>query len=431
MSLFLRIFISFWLTALLLAASFFVLGRFYGSEAIERSEELLAAQAEVVAALWLEGDRRAPMRWLHQQDRLDRPLLLNAAGESPLLPLRRRSAAWAHGPIHAGVQHIPHGRVVVAVALPAVEPTLYLVRVFDLGQLHRLSPWIGLFSLMVIIGGMSALLAAVLSRRLRQLRLAAQVIAAGDLSARVVIRGRDEVSALADDFNLMAERVSEMVASQRRLVSDVSHELRSPLARLRVALALAERAADPSISLQRIEKEADELEQLISGLLSLARIESGESIRERQPVALCPLLNTIVADANYEGVSGRRSVVLTACDESIIEGDPVLLHSAIENVVRNGLRYTPEDGQVTVRLERVDAMAVITITDAGPGVPATELGRLFEPFARVQAARDRQSGGYGLGLAITGRAIEAHRGVVAAKNRSEGGLQVTLSLPLA
>lgn len=431
MSLFVRIFLTFWLAAILLASSFFLLGRYSGSEAIERTEAILNAQAEVVSSLWLEGGQRATMHWLFQQSHRERPLLLNAEGQSPF-PRHRgrgRGEPWTHGPLSTGVQRLQFGRIAVVVALPNVSPPLYLVKQLHPGQLHRLPMIAWLLLALLIIGLVSFALAAILSRRIRHLRNAAQVIAEGDFSARVALTGRDEVSALATDFNQMAERISEMMTSQRQLVSDVSHELRSPLARLRIALELAERAADPAQALARISKEADELEQLVSDLLSLARIESGQSSLERQSVSLCDLLSTIVADANFEGEAQQQQVRLEHCDESGIEGDPVLLHAAIENVVRNALRYTPEGSEIIVNLQRRDSMLEITVDDQGPGVPEEALGKLFEPFARVAEARDRSSGGYGLGLAITGRTLIAHGGDARAENRPDGGLRVTLTLP--
>jgi signal transduction histidine kinase len=303
------------------------------------------------------------------------------------------------------------------------------VRYVDRGRLHRIPVAAWLLIAILIVGLVSFALASALSKRLRRLRTAAQVIAEGDLTARVPARGRDEVSALARDFNLMAERIEEMLQSQRQLVSDVSHELRSPLARLRIALELAQRAEEPAQALLRIEKEADELEHLVSDMLSLSRIESGQAQLEWRAVPLCELLQGIVADARFEGEAVGRHVALAQCDKSGVEGDAVLLHAAIENVVRNALRYTPEGGEVTVRLQRKEGRVTITVEDQGPGVPEAELERLFEPFSRVGEARERESGGFGLGLAITGRTLMLHGGSARAENRPEGGLRVTLQLP--
>jgi len=424
MSLFLRIFLSFWLAAILLAASFFLLGKFSGAEAIERHEAILKAQADIVATLWLNNGKRATMHWLAALPLLERPQLVNQQGKSRMRgPRMKRNLPLK--PVQPGIHRNKNGHVMIVVTLPEVTPALFLVRQLGPQQLHRM-PMIYLLPLALIIIS----LASVLTKRIRQLRSTVQVIADGDLSARVTLKGTDEVSALATDFNRMADRINEMLTSQRQLVSDVSHELRSPLARLRIALELAERADNPVTSLQRIEKEADELESLVTGLLSLARIESGQSQLEKQTLSLCELLKLIVEDANFEGQAMQRQVELMHCDSITLFADPVMLRSAIENVIRNALHYTPPDSQVLVSVLQTQNSVNISVDDQGEGVPPQALVRLFEPFARVAEARDRLSGGYGLGLAITGKVIQAHNGKVTAENRKEGGLRVTLSLPL-
>jgi len=429
MSLFLRIFLSFWLAAILLAASFFLLGRFSGAEAIERQEAVLKAQAEIVASLWLNNGKRATMHWLTALPLLERPHLVNQRGKSTMRMGPRMKRNLPLKLLQPGIHHNKNGHVMIVVALPEVTPALFLVRQLDPRQLHRM-PMIYILPLaLIIISLVSYFLASVLTKRIRQLRTTVQVIADGDLSARVTLKGSDEVSALATDFNRMADRINEMLTSQRQLVSDVSHELRSPLARLRIALELAERADNPVTSLQRIEKEADELESLVTGLLSLARIESGQSQLEKQTLSLCELLNQIVEDANYEGQAMQRQVQLTHCDNITLFADPVMLRSAIENVIRNALHYTPSKSQVLVSVLQTQKSVSITVDDQGEGVPPQALDRLFEPFARVAEARDRLSGGYGLGLAITGKVIQAHNGKVTAENRKEGGLRVTIILP--
>ena len=327
--------------------------------------------------------------------------------------------------------HQPSGRVQIIAELPGVKPPLFLIQTLNPRQLDRL-PRIYLFPLaLIVISLVSYFLASVLTHRIRHLRSTVQVIADGNLNARVSLKGSDEVSALANDFNRMAERISDMLTSQQQLVSDVSHELRSPLARLRIALELAERADDPTASLQRIEKEADELESLVTGLLSLARIESGQSQLEKQSLSLCELLKKVVEDANYEGQAMQRTVLLNHRAAVTVFADPVMLKSAIENVIRNALRYTPHNGEIIVNAHKAHDLVTITIDDQGDGVPPQNLDKLFEPFARVAKARDRISGGYGLGLAITGKVIQAYAGQVTAENSEEGGLRITLTLPVS
>lgn len=430
MSLFLRIFLSFWLAATLLASSFYLLGRYSGTEEIERNQAVLKAQAEIVASILIKDGRRATMHWLAALPLSERPHLINQQGKNPLRKGPQLNRGVPVNPMEAGVHHLQSGEVVILVSLPKITPPLFLHRRLQQSQLHQIPLVYQLSLALIIISLVSYFLAKVLTHRIRQLRSTAQTIAEGDLSARVALNGSDEVSALADDFNRMTDRINDMLSSQRQLVSDVSHELRSPLARLRIALELAQQADDPIVSLQRIQKEADELESLVTGLLSLARMESGQSQLEKLPLPLCELLTRIVEDANYEGEANQRRVCLDHCDGVTLLADPVMLRSAIENVVRNALRYTPQGSEVTVTARFEHDTVIITVEDKGEGVPPQALARLFEPFTRVSEARDRLSGGYGLGLAITGKVIRAHAGQVAAENREEGGLRVTLTMPL-
>ena len=440
MTLFWRIFLSFWLAALLLVMSFIVLGRFSSSRIIDQELAALQAQADVVATLWKSQDRKpAAMHWLMQQHNRQNVMLLDAQGRNPLMRfnmMKRGMMQRGNRPnrsikaVTPGVSYGNAGYITVAARLPDVSPPLYLVRQLQASQLHAMSMPLMLLLAVIVIALVSYSLATILVRRIQQLRQVVGTISQGDLTARVELSGHDEVSALAQDFNRMADRINEMIASQRQLVSDVSHELRSPLARLRIALELAERAEKPKAMLKKIEKEADELEQLVSSLLSLARMESGQTLLEKHSVKPCSIVRKIIDDANFEGEATGRKVALEKCDDITLQLDPVLIQSAIENVIRNALRYTPKGGQVSVLVEKKGQNLMIQVDDQGPGVPEKELERLFEPFARVGEARDRNSGGYGLGLAITGKALAAHGGQARAENRREGGLRITLSLPL-
>jgi signal transduction histidine kinase len=264
-----------------------------------------------------------------------------------------------------------------------------------------------------------------------RLRHAVQAFSEGDLTRRMEVDGRDEVAALARDFNQMADHLNDMLNSQRRLVSDVSHELRSPLARLRIALELAQRKGGNDEVLARIDKEANELETLVTHLLTLARIESGQYRLETQRIDLNELIAEIVRDANYEGASKGCSVRQYSEGPILLDIDPVLIRAAIENVIRNALRHSPDNAEVRVSSRVEPGNCQIVVDDNGPGVPDEAVKNLFKPFARVDDARDRASGGFGLGLAITGRNLHAHGGQAIAENRPEGGLRVTLTLPLA
>jgi two-component system sensor histidine kinase CpxA len=243
------------------------------------------------------------------------------------------------------------------------------------------------------------------------------------------------VGQLGRDFNVMAERLESMVTAQQRLLGDISHELRSPLARLGVALGLARQRAGNSAdgALNRIEHESDNLNEMISQLLTLTRLESGTDSRKRTTVELEALVREVADDADFEARSLNRTVQVVAAEKCSINGVEELLRSAVENVVRNALRFTPEGTAVEVALWKqngaADNFAVISVRDRGNGVPAEALEKIFQPFYRTEDARDRQSGGgTGLGLAITERAVRMHGGTVQASNSADGGLAVEMRL---
>jgi two-component system sensor histidine kinase CpxA len=283
------------------------------------------------------------------------------------------------------------------------------------------------------------LLARSLTGPILSLRAATQRVAAGDLSVRVgygLHARRDELADLGRDFDTMAERLEALLVSERRLLSDISHELRSPLARLGVALGIARRrAGDGATSaLNRIERESVRLDEMIDNLLDLARMEHEGAASARTRVDLRRLVETVAHDADFEARDGGRSVHLVETDSCAVIGDERALRSAVENVVRNAIRYTPEGGTTEVALRMTNGSgppsAEVSVRDYGPGVPDDALRHLFRPFYRVADARDRESGGVGLGLAIAERAVARHGGDVRAANVEGGGLEVTLRLPL-
>jgi two-component system sensor histidine kinase CpxA len=285
----------------------------------------------------------------------------------------------------------------------------------------------------LVIGGIFCFwLSRYLTTPFLKLRTTTNELAEGNLGARVadkLTKRRDEVGQLGRDFNVMAERLESMVKAQQRLLGDISHELRSPLARLGVALGLARQrsGADANGALDRIERESDNLNEMISQLLTLTRLESGTDGRKRTAVDLAALVHDVAEDADFEARSVNRSVQVVSSDKCSINGVEELLRSAIENVVRNAVRFTAEGTAVEVALRRQngagDNFAVISVRDRGKGVPQDALEKIFRPFYRTEDARDRQSGGgTGLGLAITERAVRMHGGTVAATNTTGGGL---------
>jgi two-component system sensor histidine kinase CpxA len=285
-------------------------------------------------------------------------------------------------------------------------------------------------------------LAWYLTKPIVRLRAATRQLAAGDLTARSgapASRRRDEVAGLVRDFDAMAERLEMLVKAQSRLLNDISHELRSPLARLNVALGLARQRAgvESTDMLDRIELEASRLNELIGRILTLARLEDGEQLVPQTPVPLGELVASVAEDAEFEAQERHCHVhtVIPGGDWGV-RGNDSLLHSAVENVVRNAIRYTQEGTSVEIELTSVEkqgggAEAVLRVSDSGPGVPEDALEKLFEPFYRLDDARGRLTGGVGLGLAITERAVRFHGGKVSASNRAEGGLMVEIRLPLS
>ena len=299
-------------------------------------------------------------------------------------------------------------------------------------------PLLGMTIAIISSGLVCYLLARSMTSPVARLRQAAQSLAAGDLSARTGAPAggrRGEMVELMRDFDRMAERLEGLVDSQSRLLKDVSHELRSPLARLSVALGLARQKATPEIegSLNRIELEADRLNQLIQRLLTISRLESGTDGIRKSSLSLRELVDEVARDAEFESAGRHCLVRVEGEDEFLVEADPELLRSAVENVVRNAARYTAEGTTVEVRLERQTGPdgeeMIIRVADSGPGVPDEVLAKIFEPFYRLDDARNRQTGGAGLGLAITDRAIRLHGGQVRASNRKEGGFEVEIRIP--
>jgi signal transduction histidine kinase len=295
-----------------------------------------------------------------------------------------------------------------------------------------------LFFALALSGAICYWLARRITAPILSLGAAARQLADGNLSVRVgpaLGKGRDEISRLAMDFDLMAERIESLVASQRNLLSDISHELRSPLARLNVALALTRQRSGPEAkkSMDRIEQESGKLNDLIEQLMALNRCESEMTDREKVEIDLGKVVREVVDDANYEARNLNREVYVITTGNSSIAGNARLLRRAVENVVRNAVRYTREGSRVEVSLRAVEndpgGKILITVRDHGPGVPREALAHLFKPFYRVGGDRDRQTGGAGLGLAITEAAVRFHGGTVRAENASDGGLIVEMRLP--
>lgn len=299
----------------------------------------------------------------------------------------------------------------------------------------RQLPRTGIIVTVLISGMIAYFLARYLTSPVNKLQSVVQSFAAGNLSVRVTPalgKRRDELAALGREFDHMAERIQALIDSQKRLLADISHELRSPLARLSVALELARKNSNDKATpaLNRIEQEAERLNKLVGHLLALTRLESGAEKITPDTVLLEELVQQIIDDANYEAKPQHKEVIATSLEACRVIGSPELLRSGIENVIRNGVRYTPVGGTVEISLRWKLDTAELTVKDQGPGVPEGELEHIFRPFYRVSEARERSSGGTGLGLSIADRTVKLHGGTIRADN-TQSGLCVTIRLPLA
>ncbi len=270
-----------------------------------------------------------------------------------------------------------------------------------------------------------------LTRPLAKLGDAAARIAEGKLSTRVdpsLTKRRDEVADLARNFDHMAERIEALVTGQRRLLADVSHELRSPLARLTVALGLVKQGSDDAAeNLERIGDEARRLDTLIGQLLTLTRIDSGAGRGAPVPFDLANLVQEVATDGDFEARAHNRRVVVQQADPCSVAGFEEVLRGAVENVVRNAIRFTAEGTAVDVSLSCSGSHAILRVRDRGPGVPDAMLKEIFLPFRRAAA---QSNDGAGLGLAIAERAVNLHRGSIRATNVAGGGLSIEIAIPL-
>jgi signal transduction histidine kinase len=262
-----------------------------------------------------------------------------------------------------------------------------------------------------------------------KLQKAVDCFGRGDFSARAPTNRRDELGQLARTFNEMANRIQTLLQAERRLLQDISHELRSPLARLGVAIELA-RSGDAGVkTFDRIEREADRLNILVGELLQVTRAEGDPSQQKKDVVQLDQILSDLIYDSEIEASAKHCNLVLKVEQPLTVTGDEVLLRRAIENVIRNAIRYAPEHSAVEVELRLSGSHADVRVRDYGPGVPPESLSRIFDAFYRVDADRNRNSGGVGLGLAIARRAIQLHHGSLRAEN-AQPGLLVMVELPV-
>lgn len=451
-SLLVRIFLSFWLIIGITIGAAALAGYYYAEQLRIAIENFDPGDTLVDASTALSsGGREGLESWLADANRTRgiSIYVFDSEGRDILgrKPPRRLARVLRHhqshrlrrGEAHADPLNLrrarPHSQLVSADG--EVYTLLFAPLRRAAGIRDGLPTGSSLFLLALLVsGGVSFLLARAITNPLRKLRYATVSLAEGQMDSRVsssVGNRRDEIGMLARDFDAMAEKLQRAAAQQTELSRNVSHELRSPLARLRVATELAKRKAGELPEFERMDEEAERLDRLIGQILSYTRLESGAQL-ERSRIDLSELVQEVVDNVNFECRSGAYGGVRV---ESELDAPPAFtgyadaLTSAIENVVRNAVRHSPAGGTVRVRLAADAQAATVEVLDEGDGVGDDELPRLFEPFFRTRsAALDSSKRGTGLGLAIAERAIRLNGGTVTALSRADGGLRVLVVLPL-
>lgn len=298
------------------------------------------------------------------------------------------------------------------------------------GLFLDLHPWvIAVFGAAIFSGLFWLPFVRGITRSVAQMTNATQQIAEGRFDVRVNVPRRDELGTLAQSINSMAQRLDGFVTGQKRFLGDTAHELCSPLARLRVALGILEERVDarqqPDVA--QANEQAEEIAGLVSELLSFSKASLGAAQVKLQPVNLREIVDTAVR----REITDSARVEVNVAPDIRVEAEPELLTRALSNLLRNAVRYAGPAGPITISAERRDGQVALTVTDQGPGIPEAELQRIFDPFYRLDASRDRQTGGVGLGLAIVKTCVEASQGTVVAANRVPTGLQVTITLRTA
>lgn len=446
-SLYWRIFLAFWLAlALILVGTVTVAVNVALQHRAERpwvQREQLYVQATRAFEAGGPPALRAWLESLESTEPFGRTYVVEPSGQDMLRrPLPKSLRTWlspAASRTEPTVRIPPLSGALVLVASDGstyhvvVGPVRTNPRLFGELELPGV-PTATLLIALVVSGAICFLLARYLVAPIDRLRHATRRMAAGDLNVRVLpaLKGRqDDLALLAADLDAMAERVQTLLETKQQLLRDVSHELRSPLARLQLALTLARREhAAAERHLSRIACEADRLEQLIGRTLKLARLEVPAHVLERRPVDVGEVLESIAADVAIEADARGCHVSVTLAGALRVQGDPELLRSSFENVIRNAVRYSPAGGPVMISAEAQEPGSILVrVQDQGPGVPEKDLKLIFEPFYRVDAARDRAGGGDGLGLAIAARAVILHGGRIEACNAPAGGLIVSITLP--
>ncbi len=373
-----------------------------------------------------EGGPEALGRYLRQLDRsFDARHHLVGSDGVDLLDGRDRSEELSHARVRPWPPVLKPGAVLFA--SPPDGPRSRLL--IEIRPSYRPMEFLPYYLwILPVVAGLGYALSAHLARPLRGLQRTVERFGRGELSARTGSTRRDEIGALSRAFDAMAGRIETLLVAERRLLQDVSHELRSPLARLALAVRLARTSGDRDAALDRVKREVDHLAALVEELLQLTTAEGDPEARRAEDVRLDGLLAVLIDDSTLEAEAKGCRLVPRMDGPQTLRGDANLLRRACENLLRNAIRHAPEGSAVEIDMRRSGDVLTITIRDHGPGVPPGEHEAIFEPFFRVDAGRSRDHGGVGLGLAITRRAVAIHGGQVIAEN-AHPGLRVTMRFP--
>jgi signal transduction histidine kinase len=300
------------------------------------------------------------------------------------------------------------------------------------GQVPRPRIWTFLPYYFIVLGatgvlGWLAWIGVVLP--IRRIASTIAVFGHGNFSLRVQTRREDEIGQLGRSFNQMAERLERLILNERRLLADISHELRSPLARLKFAVKLARTSQDSNAALDRIERDINRMACLVADLLEITSVEDDPALQEMSPVPLREVVDEVVRDCSVEADFRGCGIQVEGALSGALTSNRELLRRAVENVLRNAIRYSPRDSAIRVTLAEADHKVLVVVRDYGPGVSPEFLGRIFDPFFRVEEARVASGGGSGLGLSIAKRAVQLHRGTIVAENASPG-LRICITFSL-
>lgn len=426
--LFWKIFFWYWVALFLVNIGQGLYIQFYYDQIYEKNEALMQQQIQNIMGAFEIGDYNEARR------------LLRVSRRGEALPVYAVDAAGRDyfgnslpKQVYLALRDDPNDYRRVykeEVSLPGAEKVTLIGFNRSREERHTIV-WMGILITLTISTVVCYLLSRYLSFPIRQISRATHQIADGNLNVRVgALRRKDEMADLAVDFDRMADKIQQLLDSQRRLLQDISHELRSPLARLHVGFALLQRnnSNERTADYQRITRDLDRLENLIGEVLTLSRFDTIIYVKER--VELDDLVLKIAENCNSEAMAKSVTIQVDADPDLVINGSYELLLRAIENVLRNAIKYTSENSTVSVKGTKEGQTMVIQVIDQGPGIPESATEDIFEAFVRLDPSRPHKPGGYGLGLAIAKKALVLHDGAISAVNNDQGGLTVTMVFPV-